>query len=694
MSKPRDPATRAAQLRDLLNEHRYRYHVLDEASISDADYDTLFNELSALEAAEPALRTLDSPTQRVGGVVAEGFSKVRHPQPILSLSNAFNAQDAREWLTRIKTYAEKQGIAGTFDDFVVEPKIDGLSIVLHYADDLLVQAATRGDGEIGEDITPNARTLRNAPLRLRPLPPTKGQQASLFANAPERRLVVRGEAYMSLADFNAFNARALAAGDKPLANPRNGAAGGLRQLDSALAAKRPTSVLVYQILLPAGETLAQHPSLPQTQWDTLEWLKARGFPISSLSKRFADFESTLSYCESIIPGRDALPFEIDGMVIKLNDLKLAEALGFVGKDPRGATAFKFPPRESITTLRDVTVSIGRTGVITPAAVLEPVKVGGITIINATLHNYDDLTRKDIRIGDRVIVKRAGDVIPYIAGPVVSARTGAERVIVPPERCPFCDTPVERREGEVALFCPNPDCPGKTDRVIEHWVGRGAMDIDGLGEKIVAQLLDEGLISDVADLYALRGEQLLGLEKFAEKKAANLLAAIEASKTRSLDRVLVGLGLRHVGDVAARDLARHFGSLDALAAATLETLQHIDGIGPTMAEAIVEWFGRERNRALITKLRAAGLTMVVTASTAPVVAAANFAGNTFVITGTLSKPREKIAAWIEARGGKVGDSISKKTRYLVAGDNAGSKLAKANTLGVEVLTEAGLYALAE
>lgn len=679
MAKKADPAARAAELRRALNEHSWRYNVLDDPIISDAEYDGLMNALKAIEEEHPDLVTSDSPTQRVGGAVAAGFAKVRHARPILSLPNAFGAEEARAWRDRTVKYAEQNApllaTPGALSGFVVEPKIDGLTVVLTYTNGALSQAATRGDGTIGEEITANARTIKSVPLALREAP-----------RRPPGVLAVRGEAYLPIKTFESLNDALIAAGDKPFANPRNAAAGGLRQLDPALTAKRPLAILCYAIVdWQGGE------APPATQWELLETLKRFGFPVSDLVRRFDSFDEALAYAEAMIPRRDTLAYEIDGMVIKLDDLALGEALGYVGKDPRAALAFKFPAREATTILKDVTVKVGRTGALTPAAVLEPVNVGGITISNATLHNYDDIARKDIRIGDRVIVKRAGDVIPYVAGPVISARTGAERPVVPPERCPYCETPVERREGEVAIYCPNPDCPGKLDRAIAHYVGRGAMDIDGLGEKIVAQLIEAGLVGDVADIYTLDKPGLLGLEKFAEKKAQNLLDAIAASRQRPLERLLIGLSIRHIGEVAARDLARHYGNLDALMAASVEDLQQIDGIGPIVAESVAEWSAREASRALIAKLRAHGIDPrqepKPAASTAP--PAGPFAGKTFVITGTLSQPREEIAAWIEARGGKVGDSVSKKTSFLVAGESAGSKLAKAQTLGVVVLNESEL-----
>ena len=679
MAKKADPAARAAELRREINEHSWRYNVLDDPIISDAEYDGLMNALKAIEAEHPELVTPDSPSQRVGGAVAAGFAKVRHARPILSLPNAFGADEARAWRDRTAKYAEQNApllaTPEALSRFVVEPKIDGLTVVLTYTHGALSQAATRGDGSIGEEITANARTIKSVPLALREA------QHSL-----PNILAVRGEAYLPIKTFENLNEALIAAGDKPFANPRNAAAGGLRQLDPALTAKRPLAILCYAIVdWQGGE------APPATQWELLETLKRFGFPVSDLIRRFDSFDEALAYCEAMIPRRDSLAYEIDGMVIKLDDLALGEALGYVGKDPRAALAFKFPAREATTILMDVTVKVGRTGALTPAAVLEPVNVGGITISNATLHNYEDIARKDIRIGDRVIVKRAGDVIPYVAGPVISARTGAERVVTPPERCPYCDTPVEQREGEVALYCPNPDCPGKLDRAIAHYVGRGAMDIDGLGEKIVAQLIEAGLVGDVADIYTLDKPGLLALEKFAEKKAQNLLDAIAASRLRPLERLLIGLSIRHIGEVAARDLARHYGNLDALMAASVDDLQQIDGIGPIVAESVAEWSAREASRALVAKLRAHGIDPrqepKPAASAAP--PEGPFAGKTFVITGTLSQPREEIAAWIEARGGKVGDSVSKKTSYLVAGESAGSKLAKAQSLGVAVLSESEL-----
>ncbi len=686
---PQSVVERAAWLRAEINEHNYRYHVLDAPIISDAEFDALLNELREIESRYPELITPDSPTQRVGAPAAEGFAKVRHPQPILSLGNAFDAADVRAWRDRLIKYAQQYLGASSdlsaLDDYVVEPKIDGLTVVLTYADGVFVQGATRGDGLVGEDITANLRAVKSVPLALR----REG------AMTPPARLSVRGEAFMPIADFEKLNQAQRAAGERTFANPRNAAAGALRQLDPSLTARRPLRLLCYAIVDFAPGADGQTP--PRTQWETLDYLRQLGFPVTHIAQRFGDLESAIAYCASYVEKRDDLPFEIDGMVIKLNDLELAQRLGYVGKDPRGAIAFKFPAREATTILKDVNVTIGRTGNIVPNAVLEPVHIGGITITNATLHNYDDIARKDIRIGDRVIVKRAGDVIPYVAGPVIAARTGRERIITPPTECPFCGTALVRREGEVALYCTNADCPGRLDRAISHFVGSSAMDIAGLGEKIVAQLIEAGLIADVADLYTLKKEDLLGLEKFAERKAQKLLDAIEASKRQPLYRLIIGLGIRHVGEVAARALADRFGSLDALvqaASASPEALQAIEGVGPVIAESVSEWAKRESTRALIAKLKRAGVDPRQAARGSQAKAEGPLAGYTFVITGTLSQPREAIAAWIESQGGKVTDSVSKNTTYLVVGDAPGaSKIKKAQQLNVPTISEEELRRLA-
>jgi DNA ligase (NAD+) len=666
-----DPQKRLRELRDQINYHNYRYHVLDDPVISDAEYDRLVVELKSIEAAHPEWITPDSPTQRVGGVASDRFPKVRHPAPILSLGNAFNGDEARAWWARISKLIPD----GRKAAFTVEPKIDGLTVVLHYRDGVFVQGATRGDGEIGEDITPNLRTVRAVPLRI-PVPGGRGRKAA--PPAPSR-LVVRGEAFIGVADFEELNRKQLEAGERVFANPRNAAAGMLRQLDSRVTATRPITLLTYSVVDADGGS-------PRSQWQTLAYLNALGFPVTDVARRFEALDAAIAYAEAWADRRDELPYEADGMVIKVDDLDLQAELGVVGKDPRGAIALKFPAREATTRLLEVGINVGRTGVLTPYAILEPVVVGGVTIERATLHNFDDIARKDIRAGDRVVVKRSGDVIPYVAGPVVAARAGKEKKIAPPKTCPFSGDLVKRVEGEVAIYCPNRDCPGRLDRQVEHFVGKGAMDVDGLGEKIVQQLIEAGLVRDVADLYALRREDLLELEGFAEKKADKLLAAIAASKRRPLERLIGALGIRHVGGVAAEALAAHFGSIDKLLKAGEAELTAIEGIGPTIAASIVEWSSSPRSRALVEKIKRAGINPKAQVAEK---ASGGLSGKTFVITGALSKPREEIAARIKSAGGKVTDSVSKKTDYLVVGESPGSKLDKARSLGVTIVDEAGL-----
>ncbi len=695
-----DVQTRIAELRRQLNLHNYRYHVLDSPLISDAEYDKLMAELRRLEAERPELVTPDSPTQRVGGQPSDKFVKVRHPRSILSLGNAFEADGVRAWWERIgKLLPEDAPIA-----FVVEPKIDGLTVVLHYHDGVLVQGATRGDGEVGEDITPNLRTIRAIPLHI-PVQDLTGLGDLSGLQSLPSTLVVRGEAYLPIAAFEKLNEELAAAGEKTFANPRNGAAGSLRQLDPRITARRPLSILCYQIvefsphpLPPSPVPSGQERGMPPTQWETLEYLEAMGFPIAhEVNRRFDSLDQAIAYCEAWVEKRDSLPFEADGMVIKIDDLGVQAALGVVGRDPRGMLALKFPAREATTQLNSVTFNIGRTGTINPVALLAPIEIGGVIVERATLHNFDDIARKDIRIGDTVTVVRRGDVIPYVVGPVTDLRTGKEQEIRAPDKCPFCDTPVTRQEGVVALCCPNRDCPGRVDRQVTHFVY--AMDMEGLGERIVNQLIDEGLVRDVADLYSITHEQLLELEGFADKKATNLLNTIAASKSRPLVRVLMALGVPGVGSTVAELLTQHFSSLDELAAADVDRLQTIEGIGPVTAQSIVEWFGHKSNCALVAKLEKVGVRMrEAKKKAAPAaggaLAGGPFTGKTFVVTGTLpTMSREEAAAFIKSRGGKVTDSVSKKTSYLVVGaDPGGTKYNKAQELGVEMIDEAALRKL--
>lgn len=668
------------ELEDLRREihfHNYRYHVLDDPVISDAEYDLKIARLREIETLHPEWVTPDSPTQRVNAGISEKFNKVAHPAPILSLGNAYSLEDLRAWHTRLIKLDERVRSA----DFVVEPKIDGLSVVLHYKEGVFVLGATRGNGEVGEDITANLRTVRALPLRI---PVETGSVQ------PPGELVVRGEAFITIADFEKLNQRLLEAGERTYLNPRNTAAGSLRQLDSNLTSSRPIRLLLYQVVFANGP-------IPSKQWDLLQYLKALGLPVSEHVQYCADIDAVIDAVERWRTLRRELPFEADGIVIKINDLKLAEDLGVVGKDPRGLIAFKFPAQEKTTKLLEIKTNVGRTGVLTPYAVLEPVEIGGVIVKQATLHNFDFISEKDIRPGDRVLVKRAGEVIPYVIGPVLDARDGSEQPYQPPDSCPACGQPVERFEGEVALYCVNASCPAQLVRTLEHFVSRGAMDIVGMGIKIVEQVVASGLVKDLADVFTLKKEDLLGLEGFADKKAENLIQMIDAARSRPLGRLITALGIRSVGEVLANDLARYFTDLEALSRASLEDLERIEGVGPNTAEAIVEWFARPANQAVVQKLRAAG---VWPGQKSPSQtggegqsAAQVLSGKTFVITGTLpTYSREDAKTLIESCGGKVTDSVSKKTSYLVLGENPGSKLAKAQALGVPVVDEAGLLAL--
>ena len=662
-------------LRREIHFHNYRYHVLDAPLVSDAEYDRLMERLKAIEAAHPEWITPDSPTQRAGSAPLDRFVKVRHPAPILSLANAFDANGVRAWLERIGKLDERIRKA----QFVVEPKIDGLTVVLTYRNGIFVQGATRGDGEIGEDITANLRTVKALPLRI-PVNSDGPHVPDYF--------VVRGEAFITLQDFDALNQRLQDAGEKTYLNPRNTAAGSLRQLDPALTASRPLTLYVYQIVAADGPT-------PTTQWELLQYLKALGFPVAGEISLHTDLEAAIAACQVIGEKRDTLAYEVDGTVIKINDLNLAAELGFVGKDPRGAIAFKFPAREVTTRLNDIGVNVGRTGVLTPYAILEPVEIGGVVVKQATLHNFDYIAEKDIRVGDRVMLKRAGDVIPYVIGPVSDARTGQEWPYQPPETCPTCDQPVEHLAGEVAWYCVNAACPAQLVRNLEHFVSRGAMDIDGMGIKIVEQLAREGLVRDVADIYTLRRDALLNLEGFAAKKVDNLLQAIENSRQQPLARLINALGIRGVGEVMAVDLTAHYSDLDSLGRATPDELQQIAGIGPNIASAILDWFAREQNQHLLGKLKAAGVWPVIAARAAAATGSQPLKDLVFVVTGTLPGfSREGIKEYIQENGGKVTDSVSKKTSYLVVGEAPGSKLEKARELGVPILDEAALRKLVE
>ena len=677
--------TRYEELKSQINYHNHRYHVLDAPIISDAEYDKLLNELKRIEAEHPDWITPDSPTQRAGATPLDKFDKIRHPAPILSLANAFGGDDARAWFERIRKLDPKVDSA----KFTVEPKIDGLSVILHYRDGLFVQGATRGDGEIGEDITSNLRTIRAIPLKI----PVSSEQLSV-SNVP-KYLVVRGEVFITTKDFEKLNQGLEEAGEKTYLNPRNTAAGSLRQLDPSLTASRPLTLLVYQIVHSEGG------KIPTSQWELLKYLKALGFPVTDVAKRFDDIESAIKYTETWNEGRDNLSYEADGMVIKLDDLNLAAELGFVGKDPRGAIAFKFPAREVTTKLLDIRVSVGRTGVLIPNAVLEAMEIGGVVVERATLHNFDFIQEKDIRIGDRVLVKRAGEVIPYVIGPVIEARTGKERKYKLPTTCPTCGQAVEHFEGEVAWYCVNAACPAQLVRNVEHFVSRGAMDIVGLGIKIVEKLIETGSVKDVADIYTLSRDDILEAVTKKDrltkaeppgKIADNLLSSINISKSRSLNRLITSLGIHGVGEVMANDLSRVFPDLDSLSKTTAEELMQIEGVGPNTAEAIVDWFSRPANQKVLKKLKAAGVWPKAEESGKR--KEGGFTGLTFVVTGTLSGfTRDSVKEFIEQNGGKVTDSISKKTSYLVLGEEPGSKYEKAKSLGVKIIGEDELRKLA-
>lgn len=658
------------QLRQEINYHNYRYHVMDDPVISDVEYDRLVARLKEIEDAHPEWIVPESPSQRAGSTPMEKFLKVRHPAPILSLGNSFSLEDVTAWYERIRKLDDRVENVS----YVLEPKIDGLTVVLHYENGVFKQGATRGDGVIGEDITTNLRTIKGVPLTI---------PISQAGPEPPHTLVVRGEAFMTIRDFEALNNKLEKAGEKTYLNPRNTAAGSLRQLDPVLTAGRPLRLLTYAIVSSDGET-------PATQWDLLAYLRDLGFPVTDQAELCPSIAWVLASLDRWDEKRQAFPFETDGVVIKINDLRLGADLGFVGKDPRGALAYKFKAREVTTVLNDVIVNVGRTGKLTPQAMLEAVEVGGVVVRQATLHNFDYIAEKDIRIGDRVMIKRAGDVIPYVIGPILDTRTGAEKKFIPPEICPACSQPVEHLKGEVDWYCVNASCPAQLVRNLEHFVSRGAMDIVGLGIRIVEQLVESGLVKDVADLYSLKKIDLLKLEGFAEKKAENLLQSIETSRKQTLPRLLNALGIRGVGEVMASDLSIRFPDLDALHKATLEELMNVEGVGPNIAQAIVDWFAWPANLKVLDELRIAGVWPQVVGKENDRSGIGLLNGLSFVITGTLpTLSRDQAKEVILQNGGKVIDAVSKKTSYLLVGEAAGSKLEKARELGISMIDEAAL-----
>ena len=660
-----------SELRQKINYHSYLYNTLDQPEISDLEYDQLFNRLKIIEGEHPELITPDSPTQKVGNQISEKFQKVNHPATILSLANGFGSQDALAWYERILKLDSRVALA----DFMLEPKLDGLTVVLHYNQGIFTLGATRGDGNVGEDITQNLRTIPSLPLRI----PVLGNGSP----APDN-IVFRGEVFITKADFLKLNQDLEIKGEKTYLNPRNTAAGSLRQLDPTITASRPLKLYLYQIV-------ESSEPLPQTQSGILDYIASFGLPVNPLRWHADNIHQAVEICEKEGLHRHDWAYDADGIVIKLNDLNLSNSLGFSGKDPRGALAYKYPGEEVETTLLDIQVNVGRTGVLTPLALLEPVSIGGVVVKQATLHNFDFIAEKDLRVGDRVLLKRAGEVIPYIVAALPAKRDGSQTAYVPPSHCPSCGSPVERIPGEVAWYCLNAACPAQLTRNVENFASRTAMDIAGLGEQIVAQLVQSGLVRSFPDLYLLSKEPLLTLDKFGEKKAENLLDAIQASKSQTLQRLLIALGIKGIGEVAARKLAQKYGSLDAISHAGLDDLQQIEGVGPNLAESVYEWFRLESNQQMLAQLKELGLNP--TESTAVSTTKLPLAGLTFVVTGTLEGfSREGISDFILQNGGKVSGSVSSKTSYLVLGADPGSKYEKARQLGVPILSETQLREL--
>lgn len=657
---------RAAELHSLLNQYGYEYYVLDEPSVPDSVYDELYKELVAIEQAFPELQTEESPTQRVGGQVLDAFQKVEHITPMLSLGNAFNEQDLRDFDRRVK-----QGLGTDSYSYICELKIDGLAVSLRFEDGLFVKGATRGNGTIGEDITANLRTIRSIPLRL---------------NQPYT-MEVRGEAYMPKKSFVSLNQKKEENGEEPFANPRNAAAGSLRQLDPRIAASRNLDIFLYGIG-DTGETGVISHS------EGLDLLHTLGLKTNPHRRRCQTIEEVLSYISEWTEKRPTLDYEIDGIVVKVDSLSHQDELGVTAKSPRWAIAYKFPAEEVVTVLKGIELTVGRTGVITPTALLEPVRVAGTTVQRASLHNEDLIREKDIRIGDHVVIKKAGDIIPEVVKVQIEQRTGAEEEFHMPTHCPECDSELVRLEGEVALRCINPKCPAQIKEGLIHFVSRNAMNIDGLGEKVIIQLFDANLIKDVADIYRLTYDQLIELERMGDKSVKKLLAAIEASKDNSLERLLFGLGIRHVGAKAARVLAEEYEEMDKLMAASAGELVSINEIGEKMADAIVTYFSQEEFMQLINELKAYGVNMSYKGKRKMDAAESDsyFAGKTIVLTGKMEQyGRNEAKELIEALGGNVTGSVSKKTDLVIAGEDAGSKLKKAQDLGIEVWNEQQLLA---
>ena len=658
---------RIEKLRSQINYHNYRYYVLDSPEISDAEYDGLMRELKKLEVGYPQFITSDSPTQRVGAEPLEAFGVVQHPQPLLSLGNAFSKEELFSWYSRtLKLVGNKRF------DLVCEHKIDGLAVALTYLNRQLTTGATRGDGLRGENVTQNLKTIRSIPL-------------SVSKEAPPR-FEVRGEVFLPKAGFNKLNEERAAEGQPLFANPRNAAAGSVRQLDPRITAKRPLDIYIYAL------GWAEDKPTPPTHWETMEYLKSLGFKVNPNNRLLSSIEEVQEFYYTWEEKREDLPFEADGIVVKINSLALQEQLGEVGHEPRWAIAYKFPALQATTKLNDIGISVGRTGTLNPYAILEPVSVGGVTIRQAALHNEDDIRRKDIRIDDTLIVQRAGEVIPQVVGPVKSKRTGKEKIFTMPKRCPVCEAEAIRSEGEAAYYCPNAACPAQIQQRIEHFVSRGGMDIRGIGEQLSSLLYREGLVKNVADLYDLKKEQLLKLERMADKSASNIIKAITKSKKSPLSRVIFALGILHIGEEMAELLAKHLGNMDRLAKINQEELLAIPGVGDKIADSILAFFRQEENRKIIARLKQADVLPeeeIVRAEELPL------SGQEFVITGRLEVfSRQEAEARIKALGGTAKDNVTRQTTYLVVGAEPGSKLERAQALGIKELSEQDLLKLLE
>ncbi len=661
---------RLDELRSTIDRLNHAYYILDQPEATDDEYDRLMNELRAIEAKHPELASPESPTQRIGTVLDGGFAEVRHPVQLMSLSNVYSEAELIAWAARAERFAGGETLS-----YVTEAKIDGLALALTYIDGRLDHAATRGDGSVGEDVTGNVRTIRSIPVRLR----------SVEGEKPPGRVEIRGEVYIARPDFARLNDGLIEAGTRPFMNPRNAAAGSLRQKDPAITARRPLRFIAYQVgYVENGPLLASHHA-------ALDWMRTRGFDASPAYEVHADIASVWAAMERWQARRHDLAFEADGVVVKVDDLHQQQEIGFVAREPRWATAYKFPALQTTTRLLDITVNIGRTGTLNPLAHLEPVQIGGVMVSRATLHNEDLIASLDLRIGDTVIVQRAGDVIPQIVSAIPKRRTGDEVVWRMPDRCPFCGSPTVRHEGESARYCSNPEDPERLRQELLHFVSRGAMDISGLGDKLITRFIELGMIHDASDIYALEWERIGHLERLGEKSASKLREAVEGSKVQPLQRLIFALGIIHVGERAARLLAERFGSLQALAAASAEEIAAIGGIGNVLADSIVAWFAEERNRALVAKLVDRGVMTderIDGESTT-----ISLAGQSFVLTGRLSTmTRPEAEERLRRAGASVTGSVSKRTTYLVAGEDAGSKEARARELGTTIIDEPTLVRL--